>query len=215
VQDFIFLFELFTIMIGLSMAVMLKGFTDILRLRFRRKAGITKTDSDIKVGWLLPLLGLFMLFNIASFWLLIHPLREVLPFNYASIIVIIVLIGSYYILASLVFPSEPELWVNLDDYYWQTKRFILLGALFLMIIGNIGVSVLDINIDIPPEHIARYSAFYWMRLLILLSIPLLLWAGLSKSRNVNFFFLIYYTVLNLCYMVVTAITPPYVEGMAL
>ena len=92
-QGFVYLFELFMILMGLSIAVMLKGFADILRLRFRRQAGVDKNASEIEIGWLLPLLGMFTLFNLASLWLTLQPLRKTLPFNFASIIDIIILMG--------------------------------------------------------------------------------------------------------------------------
>lgn len=214
-QGFVYLFELFTILMGLAVAVMFKGFADILRLRFRRKAGIDTSDLDIKIGWLLPLLGLFMLFNIASFWLLIHPLRDILPFNFTTIMAIFMLMGGYYILASLIFPSEPKLWISLDDYYWQSKRFILVGTFLLIIIGNIGIGALGFNGYLTSEYLAKYPIFKLVNLLILISLPLMLWASLSKNYKVNFYFLIYYVIVNLLFIVAEAITPPYTEGMAL
>jgi len=101
-QDFVYLFELFTILMGLAVAEMLRGFSGVMKLRARRKAGIDINVQNVRIGWLVPLLGIFVLVDLATFWLLIYEVRNTLPFNFASVISIIGIIGAFYMVASLV-----------------------------------------------------------------------------------------------------------------
>ena len=55
-DEFSYIFELFALLLGLAVAEMLGGFGQVLKLRARRKAGMD--EGVVRVGWLVPLLGL-------------------------------------------------------------------------------------------------------------------------------------------------------------
>ena len=122
--QFDYIFELFTLLISLAVAEMLMGFSRILKLRARRKAGVDPTAISVRVGWLVPLLGLLVLIDLATFWSIIWTMRGVLDMRIATIFAVLVLIGGYYLIATLVFPDEPELWPDFDAYFWQQKRLV-------------------------------------------------------------------------------------------
>jgi len=67
----------------------------------------------------------------------------------------------------------------------------------------------------PPEYLDKYPILLWTNLLVIIGIPWMVWAALSKSKKLNYTFLIYYIITHLAFGVVTAIVPPYTEGMAL
>ena len=50
--QFDYVFELFTLLISLAVAEMLMGFSRILKMRARRKAGVDPTAISVRVGWL-------------------------------------------------------------------------------------------------------------------------------------------------------------------
>ncbi len=214
-QDFVYLFELFTILMGLAVAVMLRGFAGVLKLRARRRAGVDKLLEDVRVGWLVPLLGIFVLVDLTTFWLFMYEARNSLPFNYVSILAIVLIIGAYYMVASLIFPDEPELWNDFDDYYWELKRFIILGIFIINIISAIGLIFIGPASNMTPEYIEKYPIVVWCALLLFLGMPWMLWAALSNNRKVNIIFFIYYISVHLFYGYATAVIPPYAEGMAL
>ena len=58
--QFDYIFELFTLLISLAVSEMLMGFSRILKMRARRKAGVDPTAISVRVGWLVPLLGLLV-----------------------------------------------------------------------------------------------------------------------------------------------------------
>jgi hypothetical protein len=56
-SSFDFFFSLFGLILGLSVAVVISGMTDILRERHR-----------LPIGWLTPMLGLSLLFDLTTQW---------------------------------------------------------------------------------------------------------------------------------------------------
>ena len=140
-SGFTFLLEAFTLLMGLAMAEVLRGFARVLKLRARRKAGIDPDAARIRIGWLVPLLGLFVIFDQSTFFLHMYGLREQLVFNAGSVIGILVLIGWYYLVASLVFPDEPRDWPDFDRWYWQQKRWVLGGVLGINVLATIAATL--------------------------------------------------------------------------
>ena len=97
--QFDYIFELFTLLIVLAVAEMLMGFSRILKLRARRKAGVDPTATAIRVGWLVPVLGLLVLIDLGTFWSIVWSMRGVLDMRMATIFGVLVLIGGYYLVA--------------------------------------------------------------------------------------------------------------------
>lgn len=125
---FDFIFALFSLLLGLGMAEVLGGFAQVMKLHARARAGL---QSDVRVGWLVPLLALFVLLGQLSFWTITYAVRDQVPFNYLTLVGVTAIVGGYYLLSVLVWPDDPADWPDFDSYYDQHNRFILTGNLAL------------------------------------------------------------------------------------
>ncbi|MEO1221421.1 MAG: hypothetical protein AAFY42_08730, partial [Pseudomonadota bacterium] len=77
-EGFNFLLEAFILLMGLAMAEVLGGFARVLKLRARKRAGIEDPDA-VRIGWLTPLLGIFVIVDQSTFFLHMFSFREVMP----------------------------------------------------------------------------------------------------------------------------------------
>ena len=119
--DYIVLF--FAIPVGLALAEMAQGLA--LALRRRQKFAI---------GWLTPLLVLFLLILtsllIESFW----DFRERLNVDAPVIFAGFVFTYAFYVAASFVFPEDFEEGMSLDDWF-MAKRAYSLGWTSILVLG--------------------------------------------------------------------------------
>jgi len=115
-DSFSFVFSLFGLLMGLALAEAIGGFGKALELRHK-----------IHIGWLLPLLGLLITFDITSFWLVAWQHRADIPVQFISLAAGLVIFGIYYLIAQLAFPDDVEQWPDLDAYYFKHKRWLLGG----------------------------------------------------------------------------------------
>jgi hypothetical protein len=131
---FDFLFALFSLLLGLAIAEVLGGFAQVMKIHARARAGLAR---DVRVGWLVPLLALFVLLGQLTFWTFTFSIRDQVPFNYVAVLVVTAVVGGYYLLSVLVWPDDFAEWPDFDLYYDQHNRFILTGNLVLAIIAGI------------------------------------------------------------------------------
>ena len=117
-SNFEFVFSLFSILLGLALAEVLGGFGKALQSR--RK---------VHVGWLTPMLGAIVAFDITSFWVLAWNVRQqVTPFLF-TLFCALIITSLYYLVARLTFPDDPDDWSDYDVYYFAHKRFVLGGVM--------------------------------------------------------------------------------------
>ena len=150
-EGFNFLLEAFVLLMGLAMAEVLNGFARVLKLRARRRAGID-THKAIRIGWLTPLLGLYVITDQSTFFIHMFGFRDTMPFNGGTVLGILLTIGWYYLIASMTFPDEPRDWPDFDEWFWQQKRFVVGGV--------IGVNLLSTAaqyVFVDPEQQARIA----------------------------------------------------------
>jgi hypothetical protein len=117
-SPFEFVFSLFGLLLGLSLAEVLGGLARTLK---QRRA--------VRLGWLTPLLGLLVMLDLASSWALAYSLKDVIPGNFLTLVIGLVVTGLYYLAATLVFPDDAQKWRDLDDYYFEHKKQVLGGIL--------------------------------------------------------------------------------------
>jgi len=113
---FSFAFTLFGLLMGLALAETIGGFGKALELRHK-----------IRIGWLTPLLGLCICFDIVSFWLIAWQTRLSIPINFISLAAGLIVFGIYYLVAQLAFPDDVERWPDLDAYYFEHRRWLVGG----------------------------------------------------------------------------------------
>ncbi|ATQ41649.1 hypothetical protein [Caulobacter mirabilis] len=112
---FEFFFSFYGLLLGLSVAVVATGVATAVQ--HRRK---------IRIGWLTPLLALFIGLDIASFWDSAWTNFRHLPFSYGLLVVGLAIATVYFVAASLVFPHQIEDGMSLDDHFWANKRVVIL-----------------------------------------------------------------------------------------
>ena len=111
-------FSFFGLLLGLSVAQVANGIGHAVVAR-----------KTITFGVLTPLLAIFVLLDIASFWVWAWGARDVIQVTYASINLGLVVTLAYYIATVLMFPLPSATWDRLDDHYWSNKRFVITGVI--------------------------------------------------------------------------------------
>ena len=123
-NTFEFYFSFFGLLLGLSVAEMASGFARILRAR-----------ETVRLGLLTPLLGVMVLLDVSSFWVIAWRSLQNVPIEHLTIYVGLVVALAYYIAAAVVFPTDATQWPSLDDYYDRHKRWVVGGVLLSNGIG--------------------------------------------------------------------------------
>ncbi|UVO51602.1 hypothetical protein M0208_14220 [Sphingomonas sp. SUN019] len=134
-SGFDLVFAFVSLLLGLAITEVLSGFSRTLA--YRRNA-----RDEARPGWLTPLLGLFVVLDLTSFWLLAFDFRNQLQANFLTLFGILTICGTYYMVATLVFPAEPGEWRDLDDFYDRQHRLVIGGVLaanLMQIAGQIAV----------------------------------------------------------------------------
>lgn len=139
-DGFEFFFTLFGLLLGFSLIEVISGFgraieSKVLGVQVR---GAARTH----IGWLSPLLGLFVAFNLVSFWTAAWALREVIPVHYLALLFGLMVTGGYYLAAILVFPPQIPRGANLNDHYFLTKRWVLAIVILANILGATGIALI-------------------------------------------------------------------------
>lgn len=114
---FEFFFSFYGLLLGLSVAELVGGFSRVLHERQR-----------VRFGWLTPLLALFVAMDVATFWSQAWTIFRGAPFNLALLFVGLVVAATFYIAASVTFPRVTaegvEERIDLDAHFWAHRRLI-------------------------------------------------------------------------------------------
>ncbi len=129
--DFEFILVLYALLLGLSMVELLSGFGRTLENEFETEAD----GRRFKIGWLTPLLGLFVMLDLMSFWLFAWLLREQITVSSEILLGVVAFSASYYLAARLVFPTKPALFEDLDTHYFRVRRTVM-GILIALVFAQ-------------------------------------------------------------------------------
>ena len=114
---FEFFFSFYGLLLGLSVAELVGGFSRVLHERQR-----------VRFGWLTPLLALFVAMDVATFWSQAWTIFRGAPFNLALLFVGLVVAATFYVAASVTFPRVTaegvEERIDLDTHFWAHRRLI-------------------------------------------------------------------------------------------
>jgi hypothetical protein len=164
---FEFFFSFYGLLLGLSVAVIATGVATAVQRR-----------RTVRVGWLTPLLALFVALDIASFWDAAWTNFRHLPFSYGLLVAGLVIALVYFVAASLVFPQEifPQQTGDagsLDAHFWANKGIVLT----LLIIANMlgGVAMLGANLG-RENGMVLIIGYGFNMLLYLVLVGLAAWA---------------------------------------
>jgi hypothetical protein len=119
VDSFNFAFSLFSIVLGLSLVEVLTGYARAMK---RRRV--------VHLGVLVPMLAIFVMLDLTSFWESGWGSRRFVTPQYGILLIGLVVSGLYYLAASLVFPSEFGDRADFDEHYMRHRRQVV-GAIFI------------------------------------------------------------------------------------
>lgn len=125
-SDFEFLFALYGLMLGLSIAEVLSGLARSIEERLQSRP-------TLRIGWLCPLLAAFVLLDLLSFWNAAWGVRSLVTVSGESLMLVTAFASAYYLAARLVFPRDLAQLTDLDDHYFRIRR-IVLGILFVLLL---------------------------------------------------------------------------------
>jgi hypothetical protein len=115
-------FSLFGLLLGFTLVQLLSGFVRAIKAaRIDREV----RAEPIRLGWLTPLLGLFVLLDVTSYWENIWNVRALIPMGLDVLFGIVLLASLYYFAASLVFPENARDWPDFDRWFWLHRRQVL------------------------------------------------------------------------------------------
>ena len=125
---FEFIFSLYSLLFGLALAQVFGGFGNTLQERHK-----------LHVGWLTPLLGLFVILDLTSFWEIGWQMRGISRPYFLLLMGCVLLAGIYYLAARLVFPRNFVEWPDFDVYYFRHKQWVYGGILLCNLIAAAGL----------------------------------------------------------------------------
>jgi hypothetical protein len=198
-SPFELVFALFGLLLGLAIAEVLGGFARVLKLK--RLGGAA---AEVRIGWLTPLLGLLVILDQTSFWLTAYNMRDVIPARFATLIAVLAIAGTYYLVSTLIFPDDPAKWPDFDEHYDRQNRLVLSAVLaaglavflFAMVLaasGNGDALIKSAKAAMPAGPVARLIG----NLAGIGTFPLLIALIILKSRRANIGLLVILIGLNL------------------
>jgi hypothetical protein len=123
-DQFGFYFSFYGLLLSLSAGTVIIRFADAIGERHGREIGV-----------LTPLLGIFVLLDITSFWVWAWHDRAAFQITFPYMYFGLAVAVAYFFSASQVFPKEAGDWKSLDEHYWARKRYVLPGIM----LANIAV----------------------------------------------------------------------------
>ncbi len=151
-SPFEFFFSFYGLLLGFSVAELVGGFARVVHRRSR-----------VRFSTLPILLACFVASDIATFWNQAWLIYRFAPFNFALLVLGLVVAAIFYVAATLVFPRDIEGETALDPHFWAHRRIVLLC---LLAANWIGASVFLANAAGTGELVA-------------FALPWTFWAGLA------------------------------------
>lgn len=155
---FEFVFSLYSLLFGLALAQVFTGFGNTLQER-----------NKIRVGWLTPLLGLFVVMDLTSFWATGWDMRDMFRPDFLYLLCGVLLAGIYYLAARLVFPRNFVEWPDFDVYYFRHKQWVFGGMLFCNVVAVAVLVAIGSPFMHSPLGIAN-DVTYFIPLIALLAV---------------------------------------------
>ncbi|WP_397421170.1 hypothetical protein [Phenylobacterium sp.] len=126
-SDFEFFFSFYGLILGLSVAEIASGIARTVHER-----------GEVKVGWLTPMLAVFIALDVAGFWAVAWQDWRRIDFGFGILVVGMVMAMTYYVAASVVFPRDFSGWASLDEHFWARRRLVFGIILSINLIAATG-----------------------------------------------------------------------------
>jgi hypothetical protein len=151
VTDFEFVFSLFTILLGLALSEVLRGF-----------ARVIEVGRKVRVGWPTGLFAALVVADITLFWRVMWRARDQMPDTSAALFTALVISALYYFAAVLVFPSDAQKRTELESHFMAQKNKVLgclFGANAIAYAGRYGLMGWGSFAQFPWYQTAEFVAF--------------------------------------------------------
>ena len=146
---FEFVFSLYSLLFGLALAQVFGGFGNTLQERHK-----------LHVGWLTPLLGLFVILDLTSFWEIGWQMRGISRPYFLFLICTVLLAGIYYLAARLVFPRNFVEWSDFDVYYFRHKQWVYGGILACNLFASAVLAAVAGSFMRTPLGFANFLSYF-------------------------------------------------------
>jgi hypothetical protein len=172
-SDFEFIFALFGLLLGLSITEVLAGLARAIEVRLLPGA-------TVRIGWLTPLLGAFVLLDLLSFWQAAWVVRGVVLVSGKSLVAITLFASAYYLAARLVFPREADEQPDFDAHFFRIRR-VVIGMLFALLLSQLAFYA---SIPTIAPHLLKPLSLGLTAILVLLMAAAMLVRGALWARVV-------------------------------
>ena len=129
-SQFEFIFSLYSLLLGLSLVELLSGLGRTVKARLHVDE---EAKAGYRSGWLTPLLGLFVMLDLLSFWGAAWAVRDIIAVSGGWMMGTMLFASAYYLAAHLVFPESIPKNGDLDPHYFHVRQ-IVLGMLFALLL---------------------------------------------------------------------------------
>jgi hypothetical protein len=146
---FEFYFSFYGLLLGLTAAEVANGLANAIGSR-----------RSIKIGWLTPLLALFLLTDLVSFWIFAWGMRGLIYIDWWPLYAGLIIAVTYYLAAALVFPRNLGEWQALDYLYWEHKRLVI-GGIALTNAVVVGLGIALISAPFGDSMFWFWQIIYW------------------------------------------------------
>jgi hypothetical protein len=157
-------FSLYAVVIGLTLVEILTGFGRAIRLR--RNAALDG-HAGVRLGLLTPLLAVFLMLDITSFWIVAWSLRNAISVSPMVLAFGLFATSLYYVAASWVFPESDMPDLDLDVHYFRQKALVFSLVLTSNVATYLGRSWVIGSIGMPGAGLYEYlllSTYYLLQL---------------------------------------------------
>lgn len=185
-SDFEFVFSLYSLLLSFSLVSLLTGLSRSLDAIVRKDA--------MKVGYLLPLLGAFVLLDLLSFWQAAWTVREVIAVDTRTLLAVALFAAGYFLAANLVFPERPDEEADLTDHYFRVRRLVV-GLLLVLLICQL---VFYATVPALAPLLERTDVLAWTVVLIVMMVTTMFvrsvrWSAVLLSLLIVRYLFIYLT----------------------
>jgi hypothetical protein len=153
---FEFVFSLYSLLFGLALAQVFGGFGNTLQERHK-----------LKVGWVTPLLGLFVILDLTSFWEIGWQMRGITRPYFLFLIACVLVAGIYYLAARLVFPRNFVEWPDFDVYYFRHKKWVYGGILVCNIAAALALLIVHAPFMRSPIGFLNFLTYFILLIALL------------------------------------------------
>ena len=155
-SDFEFVFSLYSLLLSFSLVSLLTGLSRSLDAVVRKDA--------MKVGYVLPLLGAFVLLDLLSFSRAAWIVRDSIVVDSRTLLAVALFAAGYFLAANLVFPERPDEEADLTDHYFRVRR-IVMGLLLLLLVCQLAYYT---TVPALAPLLQRPEALAWTVVLVVL-----------------------------------------------